>query len=117
MQHACIVCFMPKHVQVRNVPDDVVAELKKRAALSGMSLSEFLLRELERIAGRPSRAEVIARIRANAKGTATVEEVVAIIRAGRGPLPDPEEWRVTEAAAQARRSRGSRKPSGRKRAS
>ena len=35
-------------VQIRNVPDDVHRKLKARAALAGMSISEYLLRELER---------------------------------------------------------------------
>ncbi len=37
---------MPVMVQIRNVPSDVHRELKARAALEGMSLSEYLLREL-----------------------------------------------------------------------
>lgn len=49
-------------VQIRNVPDDVHRKLKARAALAGTSLSEFLLRELERLAARPTRDEVLARL-------------------------------------------------------
>ncbi|GAA1803175.1 hypothetical protein GCM10009811_28540 [Nostocoides veronense] len=36
--------------------------MKSQAALEGRSLSDYLLRELERIAARPSRAEILARI-------------------------------------------------------
>lgn len=48
-------------LQVRHVPDDVHAELRRRAADAGMSLSDYVLRELERVAARPPVAEVFAR--------------------------------------------------------
>jgi plasmid stability protein len=53
---------MPTMIQVRNVPDAVHRRLKARAAEEGLSLSEFLLGELRRVAERPSRAELLARI-------------------------------------------------------
>lgn len=54
---------MSKTLQVRDVPEDVHRILKARAALGGMSLSEFVLRELERVANRPSREELYERLR------------------------------------------------------
>lgn len=51
-------------VQIRSVPDRVHRRLKHRAQESGMSLSEFLLKELELIARRPSREEMLARLKA-----------------------------------------------------
>lgn len=48
---------MSKMLQVRNVPDDVHSTLKARAAREGMSLSDFLKRELKRTAERPSMQE------------------------------------------------------------
>ena len=51
-------------VQIRNVPDDVHRTLKSRAALAGMSLSEYALAELRRAAERPTRSEILARIAA-----------------------------------------------------
>ena len=51
-----------KLLQIRNVPDDVHRTLKSRAALAGMSLSEYALAELRRAAERPSREEILARI-------------------------------------------------------
>lgn len=45
-------------IQIRNVPEDMHAELKARAAREGMSLSDFLKRELGRILERKSLAEV-----------------------------------------------------------
>jgi len=53
---------MSKMVQIRNVPDVVHRELKSRAALSGLSLSDYLLRELKRTLERPTREELFARI-------------------------------------------------------
>jgi plasmid stability protein len=39
---------MARMVQIRHVPDDVHRKLKARAALAGMSLSEYLLAEVRR---------------------------------------------------------------------
>jgi len=52
-------------IQVRNVPERVHRTLKVRAAQEGMSLSEYLLRELERIAKRPTLSELVAAIGAD----------------------------------------------------
>jgi len=49
-------------IQIRNVPDRLHRRLKGRAALEGMSLSDYLRVELERILERPTRAELCARI-------------------------------------------------------
>jgi plasmid stability protein len=56
-----------KTLQVRNVPDDLHTTLKVRAAQAGMSLSEFVLAELRRVSERPTRAELLARIRSRPK--------------------------------------------------
>ena len=53
---------MPKMLQIRNLPDEVHRRLKSRAALAGMSMSDYVLREIERMLSRPTRAEVFARI-------------------------------------------------------
>ena len=49
-------------IQIRNVPDELHRRLKARAALEGMSLSDYLLREVRRVAERPSLAELRARL-------------------------------------------------------
>jgi plasmid stability protein len=49
-------------IQVRNVSDETSRALKAKAALDGRSLSDYLLRELDRIATRPSRAELLDQI-------------------------------------------------------
>ena len=52
---------MSKMVQVRDVPDHVHGTLKSRAAREGMSLSDFLKRELARVAERPTMQEWLDR--------------------------------------------------------
>jgi antitoxin FitA len=53
---------MPKMIQVRNVPDSLHRRLKSKAALEGLSLSDFLLREMEDVAERPTIKELAERI-------------------------------------------------------
>ena len=53
---------MSKMLQIRNVPDDLHARLKARAAYAGMSMSDYVLREIRRSLDRPTREEVFARI-------------------------------------------------------
>jgi len=49
---------MAKTIQVRNVPDTLHRVLKVRAAMNGMSLSDYLLSEIREIAERPTWAEL-----------------------------------------------------------
>jgi len=49
-------------LQVRNVPEQVHRTLKARAAQAGLSLSDYVLAELRRVAERPTREELIARL-------------------------------------------------------
>lgn len=53
---------MSTMIQIRNVPDNVHRTLKARAALAGMSLSDFLLAEVRQIAERPSLEEFCDRL-------------------------------------------------------
>jgi antitoxin FitA len=69
-------------LQVRHVPDDVHAELSRRAAAAGVSLSEYVLRELERVAARPPIEGILARS-ASRRLDLSVAEVVETIRAER----------------------------------
>jgi antitoxin FitA len=49
-------------IQVRNVPEGLHRSLKARAALAGMSLSDYLLAEMKEIAERPTLAELRDRL-------------------------------------------------------
>jgi plasmid stability protein len=63
----CNTCLyaenMSKMIQVRNVPEHVHGTLKSRAAREGMSLSDFLKKELARAAERPTMQEWLERTR------------------------------------------------------
>lgn len=54
---------MGKMVQIRNVPDKMHRILKARAAQAGLSLSDYLLREMKKVAERPTMDELIERVR------------------------------------------------------
>jgi plasmid stability protein len=49
---------MSKMIQLRNVPEALHRSLKARAAMAGMSLSDYLLSEIKEIAERPTLAEL-----------------------------------------------------------
>ena len=50
-------------VQIRNVPLEFHRRLKARAAMEGMSMSDYVLREVGKALDRPTRAEVLERLR------------------------------------------------------
>lgn len=71
-------------IQVRNVSEETSRALKAKAALEGRSLSDYLLRELDRLATRPSQAELLERIAS--RGVVALDpaaEVLAAQRHGR----------------------------------
>jgi len=53
---------MPGMIQVRNVPEPLHRRLKARAAMAGMSLSEYLLAEISQVAERPTLYELRDRL-------------------------------------------------------
>ncbi len=69
-------------VQIRNVPDEVHRKLKARAALAGMSISEYLLRDIERSLERPTREELLERLRSRQRVELS-EPVAAAVAAER----------------------------------
>lgn len=73
---------MSRSIQIRNVPDEVHRTLRMRAAAAGLSLSDFLLEDITRVAERPPVADVILRARSRS-GDASVERIVGAVRAGR----------------------------------
>jgi antitoxin FitA len=78
------VFHMSKMIQIRNVPDDVHRTLKVRAAEEGISLSDYIKRDLEEFAKQMTIEETFARARARGPSGITTEEIVADIRASRG---------------------------------
>ena len=65
-------------IQIRNVPDALHRQLKSRAALAGMSLSDYLLREMRRVAERPTLDELRARVERRSETTLSVEPAQAV---------------------------------------
>jgi antitoxin FitA len=78
------VLHMPKMIQIRNVPDEMHQELKVRAALAGMSLSDYIKRELGFRGEKKSMEEIDARIKARKGPRLSTKRVVELIREGRG---------------------------------
>jgi plasmid stability protein len=59
----CIILSnMSKMIQIRNVPDELHRTLKVRAAKAGMTLSDYLLSEIEQIAQKPTLRELMHRL-------------------------------------------------------
>jgi hypothetical protein len=54
---------MSKMIQLRHVPDALHRQLKARAALSGLPLSDYLIREVRKIAEQPTPEEMSERLR------------------------------------------------------
>ncbi|MGH3561625.1 MAG: FitA-like ribbon-helix-helix domain-containing protein [Mycobacterium sp.] len=71
-----------KVIQIRNVPDAVHRTLRTRAAAAGVSLSDYLLDELTRVAERPAVADVLSRS-SHRTGGASAQVIVEAVRAGR----------------------------------
>jgi len=78
------VIHMSKMIQIRNVPDDVHRTLKVRAAAEGISLSDYIKRDLEEVAKQLTLEDVFARARSRGPSGIATEEIVAGIRASRG---------------------------------
>ena len=53
---------MGRMLQIKDVPDDVHRVLKARAALEGLTLTEYARQMLAHVARRPSRAELVAEL-------------------------------------------------------
>lgn len=71
------------NIQVKNVPDDVHAVLRRRAAAAGQSLQEYLLAELTRMGRAPTVAEVVERIGHRSGGRLTLRQAEADLREDR----------------------------------
>ena len=54
-------------IQIRNVPEALHRRLKARAALAGMSLSDYLLSEIRQVAERPTIDELRERLHSRAE--------------------------------------------------
>jgi plasmid stability protein len=69
-------------IQIRNVPDALHRKLKSRAALAGMSLSDYLLQQIRQVAERPTMEEMRARL-ARRSAVVLTEDTADAVRAER----------------------------------
>jgi plasmid stability protein len=69
---------MSAMIQIRNVPDTLHRRLKSRAALAGMSLSDYLLNQIRDVAERPSLEELRARLQGRSRVSPPVAPAQAV---------------------------------------
>ena len=69
---------MPIMIQIRNVPEALHRRLKFRAALEGMTLSDYLLAELRHVAERPTFGELRERLERRSAVNPTVSPEQAV---------------------------------------
>ncbi|HEY2675606.1 MAG TPA: hypothetical protein VGI65_01465 [Steroidobacteraceae bacterium] len=76
---------MSKMIQLRHVPDALHRQLKARAALSGLPLSDYLIREVRKIAEQPTPEEMKDRLRQreNYRGKSSPTELIRTERDSR----------------------------------
>ena len=82
LQSGATLVRMPS-VQVKDVPDDVHTTLRRRAAIAGQSLQEYLLARLVEDARSPTLDEVLDRAGHRTGGTVGLAEAVEVVRAER----------------------------------
>src|SRR5688572_24485176 len=70
-------------IQVKDVPDDVHATLRRRAAVAGQSLQEYLLARLVDDATTPTLDELLDRAGGRAGGRAGFRAAASAVRADR----------------------------------
>jgi len=77
---------MSKMIQIRDVPDDIHRMIKARAARAGMSLSDYLKRDIERQVARPAFDEFDEMVRADPPAELSGQQIVQLIHEGRREL-------------------------------
>lgn len=77
MLTACY-CHAVSNLQIKNIPEDVHAELRRRAEARGMTLRDYVLGVLVRETGRPDMEQWLAEVLARPRVTLG-ESVVDII--------------------------------------
>jgi len=60
---------MAKMIQMRHVPEELHRKLKSRASMEGLTLSDYLVREITKLAERPTMDELRDRIAKRSKVT------------------------------------------------
>jgi hypothetical protein len=74
---------MSKVLQVRDVPDEVHDKLTREAAVEGLSLNQYMLRELRQLARRADNSEILHRAARRLGRRLSSAEIVASVREDR----------------------------------
>jgi len=69
-----------RSIQIKAVPDDVHAVLRRRAAAAGQSMQEYLLERLTEEAAMPTVDEVLDRAGGRTGGSLPLEEAARLVR-------------------------------------
>ncbi len=79
------ITHMPKMIQLRNVPEALHRQLKARAALAGLPLSDYLIREARKLAEYPTPEEMRERLKGRAayRGKIVASDLVRAERESR----------------------------------
>jgi hypothetical protein len=67
-------------IQIRNVPDEIHRALKIQSAEEGMTLSDFLLKEVTDIVNRPTIESIISTIKSRERVILSEDSVQAVRR-------------------------------------
>lgn len=59
MRYACYADSMAETLQIRNVPEDLHATIAERAREQGLTISQYLLRRIAQIEGKPEVSSVL----------------------------------------------------------
>lgn len=78
------VDHMSKMIQIRNVPDELHRSLKTRASAAGMTMSDYIKKELGWANEKDSWEEIYIRAKARGSLGLSTQEIVDLIREGRG---------------------------------
>jgi uncharacterized protein (DUF1778 family) len=83
-----MVANMSRVIQIRDVPDDVHDALADAAEAQGLSLTRYMLRELEHLAKRAqavhANATVIRKTQAKVRGHVDRDTILTALHDGRG---------------------------------
>ena len=84
---ACYDADVPRTVQIRDIDDEVYEAVRRRAAEFGLSVPEYLRREVERLASRLTVTEWLARTGRRGEPASRLDTLAALDEL-RGPWPE-----------------------------
>lgn len=86
--HRATIAAMARVIQIRDVPDEVHEALVDAAAAEGLSLTRYMVRELEHLARRSqvvlANAAVVRETQAKVRGRVDRDVILTALHEGRG---------------------------------